>query len=327
MSILNVTIQSLAYDDDAGLSNNPNRRAWDWTRNLSNIPISNPTSDKIRLAPGASATIFNGTVPSGLDGTSVLSMNLLSASTSTYQLLVTAGSYGFRTPRAISGLGGCNVTINNNALAVFTFSGATLTAVQVGDTMRINGAVLYGTPPFAFNPVNAGLWTVIGINYGTGAVSVVRPVGTAFAGVQEAPASVLASDVQFYSAAGVQVGDKVAISAVFSPVTWSTYVVADVTPNAIQFVSANPIPQESGLANMTGAVTVYSASKRFVYLEVDQVAAVQFNADVSLNNIVMPITPGDPHATGSLLKWGNAYSCTVVNQSINPLNVKWCLGE
>lgn len=324
MSVLNVINQLLAYEDDVGSTNNPNKRAFDWTRQLANININNPSSDKKLIPPGGSFTIFDGYRTTDLDGTSILGISLLSSSDSVYELAVSAGPSGFRTARAVSGISGAAVTVNNNSVATFVFAAATLTAVQVGDTMRIKGAALYDDGPFAFNAANAGDWTVIAVS-GT-SVQVVRPLGEDFVGVNESPSAV-SGDVQFYSADGVQAGDKLAISGVFSFATQRTYVVTDVTPSTIQFVSSMPLPEESGLTNVPGNVVVYTASKRLVYLEVDQDSVIRFNTDVSDNTKVSPIVPGDTKNVGYMHKWGESYKCVVVNKSISPLNLRFLLGE
>ncbi len=321
--ILNVITQLLAYSDPS-VTDNPHQRAFDHTRRLQSLPVKNPKSDALRLAPGASFTVFNGTVATGLTGSSVLDMQLLSTESSVYRISVSAGPSSFRTARTPSGISAAAVTINNNAVAEFDFTGATLSGVTPGDVMRIKGAVLYDSGAMAFNPLNAGLWKVLAVS-GT-KVSAVRPVGEAFSGVAENVASA-AADVQFYADDGVQSGDKFEISGSFSPATNRVYEVLDATPTTIDFVSATPLPLESSVAYVSGSINVYKSSKKLVYIEVDQEAVVRFNADASDNNKLTPISTGDKDLPAYLHKWGDAYSCTVVNKSMNPMSVKFFMAE
>jgi hypothetical protein len=271
-------------------------------------------------------TLFDGTKSTGLVvASSILSLSLLSAQDSVYAIKVTAGPYGFRTPRSVSGIASCLVAINNNALATFDFTGATLISVQVGDTMRISGVSLYDTGSFAFNSVNSGLWVVIGI---AGAkISATRLAGEMFAGVTEAVAAVAASDVEFYSAAGVQKGDKFFISSLFSQVSRRSYEVLDVKPDQLLFVSTQPIPEESGLAYTANALTVYDTIKRLVYIEADQDAEVRLNGDGGSSVLVSPLEPGNKSMVGWFHKFGPTWKCEVVNRSVNPLNVYLISGE
>jgi hypothetical protein len=145
--------------------------------------------------------------------------------------------------------------------------------------------------------------------------------------------------VQFYSAAGIQVGDKMAITGTFSQVTQNTYMIQAVTPTSLDFVSTNAIPIEGPLTYIPSTIQFYTDAQRFVYIEVDQPAAVQFNADTSFNTMLNPIAQNIPggnclpqinpqeEMVGYLHKWGNSYKCVVVNTSVNSLKVKFFLGE
>ncbi|MGH7240814.1 MAG: hypothetical protein ACREGB_00790 [Candidatus Saccharimonadales bacterium] len=327
-NILSVTTQILSYKDSTGVTDNPQQRNVDWTRRIDTIMSCAATSDEKTIAPGDSLVIFSGYKPTALNGSSVVALQAVSPQNSVYRLSVTAGPSAFRTARTPSGIANCVVTVNNNAVAVFNFTAATLNDVAVGDIMRIKGAVMYDTGPYAFNPLNAGIWKIIGIS-GT-QVSCVRLPGQSFSGVVESPTGV-AADVQFYSSTGIQDGDKMTITGVFSVVSQKTFVARNVTPTTVDFVSAQPLPNETGLTYVTGAITFYSSAKRQVYVEADQDAVVQFNADTSNNNKLSPIVCANGSASqvipGFIHKWGDTYSCTVVNMSINPLNIKFILGE
>jgi hypothetical protein len=319
MNVINVTTQLLAYSDPT-LTDNPQLKSIDWTRRLFQIAVSNPMSDAKTLYPGESFQIFDGTRTTTLDGTSVLEIKLLSNTANRYRIKVTSGNSGFRTGRLVFSINNVTVQINNNAIANFDFTGANISNVQVGDTMRISGQLMYDSGPFVFNPLNAGIWKVIGIN-GT-VVQAVRPTGESFSAANESVTGA-SSQVSFYSSSGVQVGDKVSINDTFSTVSRRSYEVLDVTPDSFDFVSGISIPEESGLTYIPGSLVFYSDSKKLVYIEVDQDAVVRFNDDSSDNNKVTPISAGNQNLIGYLHKFGDSYKVTVINRSINTMNVKF----
>lgn len=233
--ILTILNQLLAYSDSEGVTNNPKQRAFDHSRRIYNIPISQPFSEFRTIAPGSSSVLFDGTKNIGLIAAmSVLQMKLVSAEDSMYAIQVTSGPSNFRTKRSVDGIASCTVTVNNNALAVFDFTGAGTSSIQVGDIMRISGANLYDEGPFSFSDINSGLWVVIGRS-GT-KISATRQTGEMFSGSAESVPSIADGEVEFYANNGVQKGDKFFISALFSQVSRRSYEVFDAKPNQILFV-------------------------------------------------------------------------------------------
>lgn len=319
MNIINITTQLLAYSDST-LTDNPQLKTIDWTRRLFQISVSNPMSDSKTLYPNESLEIFDGTRPTALSVSSELSIELLSNTTNRYRVKVTSGPSGFRTARSVSGINNVVVQINNNAIAEFNFSGANLASVQAGDIMRVSGQLLYDSGPFVFNPLNSGLWKVIAVN-GT-LVQAVRQTGTDFSAANESVTGA-SSQVMFYSSSGVQVGDKVSINGSFSSVSRRVYEILDVTPDSFDFVSGISIPEETDVAYLTDSLVFYSGAKKLVYIEVDQEAVVRFNDDSSDNNKVTPIAAGNQSLIGYLHKFGDSYKVTVINKSINSMNVKF----
>lgn len=320
--ILNIITQLMAYSDPS-VTDNPQQRAFDHTRRLQSLPIKNPRSDSINLAPNSSFTIFDGTVVTGLVNASSV-LNLTSIENSVYLLQNVSGPSSFKTAKPVSGLLACTVSINNNVVAEFTFTGATLSTVQAGDLMRIKGTTTYDTGTFAFNPLNSGLWKVIGVSVDK--ISAVRQVGESFSGVAETVAD-SSLDVEFYADDGVQKGNKIELAGNFSLVSKKVYEILDVTPSKIYFMSSSPLPNETGITYTTGAITIYKASKKLVYVECDQDSIVRFNSDLSDNNQLNPIMPGDKDLPAFIHKYGNCYSCTIINKSVNKMNVKFFMGE
>jgi hypothetical protein len=209
-------------------------------------------------------------------------------------------------------------------LAVFDFVGITTNDIAIGDIMRIKGEALFDVGPFAFNPLNAGIWYIVGIS-GT-KISCIRGTDSPFQGANESVTGV-SSDLTFYSADGIQKGDRMVISGVFSSVSQRTYQITDVQPSKIDIISTAPIPEESALNYVTNSIIIYSNAKRMIYIEANQDCVVQFNNDTSDNNRVTPIQAGTLDLVGYLNKWGDMYSCTVVNKSILPLDIKYITAE
>jgi hypothetical protein len=315
--ILNIIDHLLCYGDRE-VTDNPHQRAIDSRLRIDAVAVKNPYGNAQDLAPGQSFSLFANVVPTALDGTSILSIDPVGPAVSVYRLTKSAGAGAFRTARAVSAITTCTVAINNNSLATFTFPGATVSAVQVGDIMRINGQLSYDTPPFAFNPINSGLWKVIGVMGNV--VSAVRPVGTSFAAVAETPSNPVTNDVQFFADDGVRPGMKFQVTGTFSAVTQRVFEVQASTPTTIDFVSTQPIPQEDSLTYVPGTITVYTSVKKLVHIEVDQPVAVQFNGATDTTNQITPLDIGPENCRcmkGFMTKTGQAYSCTVVNLSIN----------
>jgi hypothetical protein len=217
------------------------------------------------------------------------------------------------------------VTINNNSVAMFTFPGANLTALQVGDIMRINGQVGYDTAPYAFNPLNSGNWLIIGISGQT--VSATRETGVAFQGAVENPASSVSNDVIFFANDMIMPGMMFQVTGTFSPVTQRTYQVLESTPYFIQFVSTQPIPTQDSVPYAANTITFYDGVKKMVYIEVDQECSVQYNGQMDSLNRITPIKPGDRYLKGFSNKWGDTYSCNVTNQSVSSCRVKFITVE
>lgn len=318
--ILNFINQLLCYGD-IGITDNPHQRAFDHRQRLESIAVKNPSGDARTLAPGESFSLVEATVSTGLGGGSTVEIKQVNSENSVYRLKVTAGPFAFRTPRSPTGLGGCVVTVNNSSVAVFDFTGATLTGVVVGDILRIAGANTYDTGPFSFNPINSGIWKIIGVN-GT-KVSVVREIGQAFQAVQETVTGPVTADVQIYADDVIRPGMKFQVSGTFSQVTQRTFEVQASSPYAIDFVSTVSIPEETGLTYVPGSIVFYTGVKRMIYIEVDQECSIRFNGQSDDGNRITPVKASDKMLRGSMAKWGDTYSCQVVNKSTNSCSMKF----
>lgn len=317
--ILNIITQLLAYDGANGVSDQPLMKSLDWTRRMSALPLNNAQSDSYTIAAGETKQIFSGAKSNTLDNTSVLSITPLNQGI--YRLSVTSGTSSFRTARSIS-VTTCTVSINNNALAEFDFGVGTLTGVVVGDTLRVKSSLLNDSAPFTFNPLNGGLWIIVGVSGSK--ISCVRPIGTSFQGVSESVASVN-NNIQIYSSSGISKGDKMSISSGFSVVSQKTFEIKDATPTTIDFISTSALPSESSISYTPNMIQIFISSKRYLYLECDQECMVSLNGEN--NNKIVPIQSGNSLLPGFLHQTGDIYSCTITNNSVNGMNIKIFTGE
>lgn len=327
-SILNVINSILAYDEPNGHTDNPSKRNVDWSRRFLGVSVENPKSQTYTIPAGQTLSIFDGTRINPLDVTSILDVTNIVPSESKYRLKVTAGTSGFKTARAISGVDEVIVTTNNNTVATFQFIGATISSVQSGDIMRINSLELSETAPYLFNSLNGGLWVVIGISGDT--VTVMRETGCDFVGIAEtiAAGAGAASDVQFYAQDGVMVGDTVDISGTLSTASQKSYKVIDVTPTQIDFISTTPIPEETNLTYVLSSIVFYTDAKSLIYIESDQEGNILLNGDTTGFNKIKPLgLPGDPNTVGYFHMYGTVFKCEIQNKSLTNLNLFIITGE
>ena len=317
---MNIINHILCYSDGV-VTDSPHQRDFDHRLRLESISVKNPYGNAKTLAPGESFSLFENVIATALDNTSTVQIAIVSQQDSVYRLSASAGPSGFRTARTPTGITACNVTVNNNSVAVFNFTSATLSGVQVGDILQIAGVPTYDAGPFAFNPINSGIWKIIGIS-GT-KISATRMSGVAFAALPEAVATVNVSDVKIYADDKVRPGMQFQISNTFSQVTQRTFTVLNSTSTSIDFVSTAAIPEENSLTYVPNSVVFYTGIKRMVYVDADQECAIRFNDATDDSNRITPITPGDFYLRGFMNKLGNTYSCTIINKSVNTCNIRF----
>ena len=319
-SLLNVFTSILAYGDSSP-SNNPRLRNVDWNQGFSGVLVENPLGQVISVLPGATLELFSGIRTTSIAGDTAFSIALNPVTDGVYRVTRTAGTQPvFRTDRGLALSGDTvEVTINNNATAVFGITTGDFVAAGVvaGDTMLIPNTST-GDAANVLSESNSGLWTVLAV--AAKSLSVRRPAGVSFDGVAETVVLTASSQLQCFSAAGVQILDKIDISAGFSPVTRKTFVVSAVAPGWIEFVSGESLPLETGIIPGAAGVTFYTSAKRFLRIEVDQEAAIRFNGDTGNSNIVAPRTAATTDI-GWIEKWGTVYQLSVVNRSPDTLHL------
>lgn len=318
-AILNIVSSAVAFGDGSPTSN-PKLRYFDWSRQSQGVPVSNPRSECVVLDPGQSKTMFDGTRPTFIDGTTQFQVTLNPMDPSLYRFTWVSGSLpAFRVARATN-LTGLQVTITTAANGSATFavpSGTPFSGVQSGDIVFIPG-ISTGDPASPFSDINTGYWEVLGAAGTT--LQATRLTGQQFIGINEQVTVANATQFQIFSSTGVQVGDKVEISGGFAIATRKTYEVMAVNPKWVEVVSTSPLALETAAPGM-GGMSFYTSSKRFVRIEVDQEALVRMNGDTGSSQRLSPVIPGDSLQTAWYEKFGPAWSLVITNRSASRMTV------
>ena len=304
MNKLNLLLYLNAYAD-SNPSNNPSRSNFKWTRENNSLLVNNPSSLAFSLAPGETKTLFNGSRSLTQDNTTQYSLAILPGQTSTYQLSWVGGTApGFRTGRMTGGNGTSQVatSLNGTVLTFTTIAGQQFNlingGVQVGDIVQLGNV---------FNTNNQGQYPIIALT--ANSFSVVNPLGAI-----ETVVLGSGSQVDIFSAAGVQAGDALLISGGFSPVSQGTYIVSSVTDLYVQFTYTGVLPAEGPIT--TEDIAFYFDAQRLVYLESNQNVTMNINGNPGMS--IMPIADcGCKVQPGVFLTMSIVYSMTVTNTSPN----------
>jgi len=318
MSKLNLLVHLNAYEDE-NPTNNPSRNNFKWNRDSQGIDIDEPCSKSIVLEAGQSQSLFAGQVTTSDDATTTWDIALKSGTTNTYRISRNAGTLpGFRTLRAIGSDATTEVTVTKNAkLLTFTATGGTLydldaASVEVGDIVRIGAA---------FNVANQGKYTILAKT--TNSFTVENNTGLA-----EGPILLDASfedELKIHSQDGVQVGDRVDITAGFSVVSQNTYEITDVADDYIEFFSLDSLPAETEVANSPAALFIYRNAKNFIYIESDQ--KLQITLDTTETITIEPLTAGTSKKPGVFMSSAIIRSAEIKNLSQSPARVFYTTAE
>lgn len=308
MSKLNFLVFLQTYSDSSA-SNSPSLSNFRWSRNVDGLSVNNPISQAFVLAPGESRTLFDGTRTLSHDGTTQYSLTLKPLSSNTYVLSAVSGSLpNFRTPRTTGADATTQITVTTNGpMAIFTSTAGTmlnLATTQVGDHVRI------GTD---FNTLNQGEFKILAKT--TTSFTVDNEAATA-----EGPITLgadFATQIQIYSALGVQVNDTIKISGGFSAITQGSYKVTSVAANYLEFYSTNNLPQESNVA--TTAIAIYSTAKQLVYLESNERCSLIING--SSAGEIEPFVINDSVQPGVFMLKSTIYSLALTNNSLNSATI------
>ena len=321
-AFLNVTMKLLAFGDKS-LNSNPRLRYVDWNRDASGIQVRDPKAESHSIDPGATKLIFDGTRATTISGSTAFAVTLSPLDPSRYRIAWTGGTNPtFRTDRSLT-LNGIAVTIaaqaNSTVIMTVPAGPPDFTGVNAGDTVFIPDAST-GDAAGPFSPLNGGYWQVLAVLSST-SLSLARFAGTDFSATNEVVTLTANSQLQAFSTAGVQVGDKVDISAGFATTTRTTFEVIAVTQTFIEVISTTALPPETAITPGTSGMIFYTDAKSFLYVEADQEAAVRLNGSTDSSQRLSPIEAGNPDRPGIFLKRGPAWSLSIVNRAPVTLNV------
>lgn len=319
MATLNFSIVLTAFD--AG-SQGSLRKHVDWRRALQGMQVQAPQDPVYRIPPGATQTIFNGVRSTSLDNTTQLTLSLSPLASNRYRFTWTGGTAPvFRTDRALA-TAGHTLTLalpGNGTMSVSSSTVGDFASVQVADSVWIPGATT-GDPAGPFDELNTGLWTVLAKDGTSTQLQLQRPAGSDFAAFAQAVVVVANSNFQAFSAAGVQVGDKVDISAGFSTPVLQTFTVDRLTAKWFEALATGPLPIAQVATPGTAGIQFYVSTKRVVYVEVDQEAILRFNGDTSNTGRISPFAAGSPDGVGWDTRSGPVWQLDIVNRSTETMN-------
>lgn len=319
--ILNFTTKIVAYGDSTE-SSNPRLKYVDWLRNITNTAVSDPQSESHSLAPGASKTIFDGSMASTIDGTTTFSIALSTIDASRYRITHTGGTApGFRIGRGLT-LSGVLITfvVNTNATVTVTVPvGPDFTNVAVGDDIFIPHTTT-GDAANALSVLNAGYWRVLG-KASNLSLTLVRPSGEDFEASAQTVALTNNNQFRAYAAGGLQVGDHIDITAGFNLSTRKTFTVVAVTDLFVEFISTLALASETGIMPTASGMSFFSENKTFVYIEANQEASVRVNGDTTNSQRLSPADASDSNSVAQYMRRGPTWLLTIVNLSPNTLDI------
>lgn len=316
LSLISTTI---AYGD-VGVTSNPSRKYVDWSL-AKNHSVDNPKTIPYTVEPGETLSIFDTVRATGVAADTALTITLNPLEETTYRFTHSGGTApAFRTSRALA-LAGNNVTIVANANQTVTMTSglaAGFNAVVVGDTIFIPGTST-GDSASPFTASNEGYWNVLAKTSST-VLQLARPVDQTFLAYGEVVAVVSNTQLQAFSAAGVQVGDSVDISAVFPTAVLKKYTVLAVNPSWFEVQSTLPLPLSVTAVPGTAGIAFYDGARRYLKVVYDQECALNLNGVTSAVKL-SPWLAGDDEMVGIYEAVGPAWSLTVLNRSQETLNL------
>lgn len=307
------TVSTVVAFGDASPTQNPKMRYVDWARDITEELVDNPRSESYQISPGQEKLIFDGTRSIALDNTTVIDFALVTGTADRYRFTWSGGTDpAFRTARTFS-IAGASVTVaaQANSTAVLTVTGGSFTGITVGDTLWINSTS-------AFNPVNQGFWTVLAVS--ATSMTVARADGTNNMYSEGPIVVVSAADFKAFSADGVQVGDKLEVSAGFSTSILRSYSIVAVTSTYLEVSSTATLPNQSSILPGIGGMLVFTALKRWLRIEADQECVIRVNGDTSSFQRLSPWASGDQTKIGEYVKTGPVWSLKILNKSVFPAN-------
>lgn len=308
-----------AYSDTPNTSA-PAMKTVDWANQVS-VAVANAKTDPYTIAPGDTQSIYSGVRSTGVDGTTQFTLTLSGAS-NRYRFTATAGTApALRTDRGLTlATVAVTVTVNSNQTATVAANASAFSSVQVGDTVFIPGPTT-GDATTVFNPLNEGSWSVLAVATDGSSMQLTRPSGEDFVAYGETVTVGSNIQLQAFSAAGVQVGDQVNISAGFAASVQKSFSVVAVNPKWFEVISTAALPISAVATPGASGIQFFSAAKRFIRILADQECIPRLNGDSGNTNRMSPWAPGDRAQMGEFVKVGPTWSLTIQNVSQTVMNV------
>lgn len=312
MSTLTIVSHTVGYDDEDALSN-PTRKPIDYRLQILSIPVNNPSTQDLTVGPLSTKTVFDGTVATAIDNTTVFDLSPSLVDATLYRLTNSGGTApAFRTDRALTLSGiALTLTLNPNLSLTVTASGSHFGSVVAGDVVFIPG-IPTGDIATVFNSLNVGYWNVLVAS--AGSITLARPNNEVFSGISEVVTPASNTQFQAFSSAGVQSGDTVELSAGFAATAFRAYTITEVNPKWIEFASTTPLGSQASITPTTSGIAIYNAAKRYIQLHSDQETVIRVNGDTSNIQKISPWLAGGM-LVGEYRKTGTVYKLVAVNLS------------
>lgn len=316
-SQLNLQINAIAFADN-NPSNNPMLRHFDLTYKLLGLAAKNPDQKPYSVAPNSSQVIYDGTRSNSIDGTTEFDVSKPYLDKNTYRFSWNGNGTApvFRTDRAagITTSSQFTISINGPVATLTNTAGPFVTTnIQIGDILLMQSGA-------GASAANQGRFSIIAKTANSISIQNLNGAAESFTVAD-------ASKMLIYSNGGsnnqAQIGDKVMLSAGFSPASFAVYEIVEVTPDwfEVNVGSPNGIPLETGIIPTATGLVIYKTVKQFVLVAAQQKVSLSFNDDTSNTVLVEPIEPDNAERPGILLKNGSFYKLTINNTGINTANI------
>lgn len=320
MALLNFYISRLCYSD-ANPSQSPKQRNFDFLSSTTGLIVSNPISETISILPGQTVLLqsTSRTINPNL-AASEFSISLPKSGTDLARLrwTGTGPQPGFRANRSINHSTSTTYSAArmSPSASQITLSGGGVNLVNVGqgDIMYLQETDSSFSSPL--NPASIGRGYVVLSKSGNSVI--VRDNGMIGDETGIALGASFDSVIRFFSAEGVQIGDKLRVaqsSAFNSENKLKDFQIIDVTDRDIIFYNPQIIP-ETTVCGVNTPFLFYSRLINFVAIEADNTIYLSFDG----SNNEFPVINGN---TGSALfaTTTNLVNISATNKNSEPVTV------
>lgn len=310
----------LAYAD-VTQQNNPQLKTIDWKVAIESLAVANPKTEPFTVGPGETLTLFDGTRTTSIDNTTEFDLALVDTNRYRFTWSGTGVDPEFRTDRDLECTGhDISIAVNANQTVTMTSDTAgDFAAIVVGDIVFIPGPTT-SDDATEFNTLNEGYWEVLSTD-GDVEIQLARPNDVDFTASAETVTPTADIQLQAFTSSGVQVSDKVDISAGFASSVQKTYTILAVNPKWIEVSSTAALPVAATAVPGATGMVFYTQAKRWLRVMATQEAVVRYNGYTGDTNRISPWEVGDIRRPGWDEKCGSTWQCVVVNRSTVAMSV------